>query len=324
MEQQLERLIDYALHHHVTDLHFQCREDSVRMQMRKNGSLLDCDDFVCDYRLFRYLQYRSNMELSAVSTPQTGRFEFCVRDKRLSLRFAVIQSFQMISGVLRILNAENQLTMESLFHYPMHYKMMKNALKRENGLILVSGPTGSGKTTTLYTCLRSINERSIFTVEDPIEIYDENFVQLQVNEAQNLSYEQSIKQLMRHDPDILMIGEIRDIKAAKGAIQSALTGHLVVATIHASSCVMAIERMKDLGVSEMLLKDVLCLVTSQRLLNTIRKEKAGAYEMMDQNDLVYYFRHHTVPENFHDLKTNIRWMEKQRIVSTFETEDVFI
>lgn len=324
MEKELERLVEYALHQHVSDIHFQVRDEIVSMQMRQQGRLVSCDDFQCDLRLFRYLQYKANMELSMSSVPQTGRFDLVVNEKKVSLRFATIQSYQMIDGVLRILNAESPLTMKALFLYSEHLNMMKRAFCKENGLILISGPTGSGKTTTLYTCLKEVSQRMIYTVEDPIEVFDERFVQLQVNEAQNFDYEQSIRQLMRHDPDIIMIGEIRDAKAAKGAVQSALTGHLVAATIHASSCIGAIERMKDLGISEQLLKDVLVLVSSQRLLNSYRKEKVGAYEMMGQKELNCYFNSHQAPEEFHDLRSNVRWLEKHRFVSTFETEALFL
>lgn len=323
MEQRLRKMIEAAVNHRATDVHFQIRDRCVHVQMRKDGKLIDFPDAECDLKLFRYLQYRSNMELSKTGIPQTGRFDVDISDRKVSLRFALIHSFQMTSGVLRILNAENTLTIDSVFLYPEHAYKIKQAFHRGSGLILLSGPTGSGKTTTLYTCLKSVNDRRVFTVEDPIEVYDESFVQLQINEAQNLDYEASIRQLMRHDPDIIMIGEIRDAKAAKGAVQSALTGHLVAATIHASSCIMAIERMKELGISEMLLKDVLCLVSSQRLLSTIRKEKACAFEMMDLNDLSFYFAKHQLPASFHDLQTNVRWLEKQRIVSTFETEQMY-
>ena len=323
MEQKLMELIRYALYNQVSDLHFLMKNDQVTMQMRKNGILMDCDKFTCDVRFFRYLQYRSNLELSMTSVPQTGGFELGVDDKTISLRFSLIQSFQMTSGVLRIMNQTNALTMEKLLLYPEHLKMMKKALKRENGLILITGPTGSGKTTTLYTCLKSLYARMIYTVEDPIEIVDEHFVQLQVNEAQNFSYEESIRQLMRHDPDVIMIGEIRDSKAAKGAVQCALTGHLVCATLHASDCMIAIERMKDLGISEQLLKDVLILVSSQRLLEGIDQNKVGAYEIMDRKILETVFDTHGKPELFHDLKTNVRWLEKHRFVSTFETDELF-
>ena len=323
MEQKLMELMKYALHNQISDLHFLLKNEQVSIQMRKNGILMNCDNVSCDIRFFRYLQYRSNLELSMTSVPQTGGFELVIDDRTISVRFSLIQSFQMTTGVLRIMNHTQALTMEKLFLYPDHLLMMKKAFKRENGLILITGPTGSGKTTTLYTCLKALSSRMIYTVEDPIEIVDEHFVQLQVNEAQNFSYEQSIRQLMRHDPDVIMIGEIRDAKAAKGAVQCALTGHLVCATLHASSCLLAIERMKDLGISEQLLKDVLVLVSSQRLLEGIDHRKIGAYEMMDKKLLEKAFELHREPELFHDLKSNVRYLERQRLVSTFETDELF-
>ena len=323
MEQKLVELMRYALKNQISDLHFLLKNDKVTLQMRKNGLLMNCDEVRCDVRFFRYLQYRSNLELSMTSVPQTGGFELMVDGKVVSVRFSLIQSFQMTTGVLRIMNQNHVLTMEKLFVYPEHLRMMKKAFHKENGLILITGPTGSGKTTTLYTCLKALSSHMIYTVEDPIEIYDEHFVQLQVNEAQNFSYEQSIRQLMRHDPDVIMIGEIRDTKAAKGAVQCALTGHLVCATLHASSCLLAIERMKDLGISEQLLKDVLILISSQRLLQGIDQSKIGAYEMMDKKMLEQVFEHHCEPELFHDLKSNVRYLERQRLVSTFETDELF-
>lgn len=323
MEEKLQNLIRYAVGHQISDLHFLVRNEEVFLQMRKNGDLLDCPEIHCDLRLFRYLQYRSNMELSLMSVPQTGGFEIEIDGQIISLRFSLIHSFQMITGVLRIMNHSNGLTVEKLFRYPEHLRMIRKAFSRENGLILITGPTGSGKTTTLYTCLKSLHSRMIYTVEDPIEIVDQQFVQLQINESLNFTYEQSIRQLMRHDPDIIMIGEIRDAVAAKGAVQCALTGHLVCATLHASSCQLAIERMKDLGISEQLLQDVVVLITSQRLIKGIADEKIGAYEMMDQKMLEHVFHQHSQPPLFHDLKQNVRWLEKMRLVSTFETEELF-
>ena len=323
MEQKLKKLITYALNNQISDIHFLMKNNQISTQIRKNGVLMECSDVACDVRFFRYLQYRSNLELSMTSVPQTGGFEILIENMTISVRFSLIQSFQMTSGVLRIMNTTSTLTMEKLFLYPEHLRMIKKAFHRENGLILITGPTGSGKTTILYTCLKALHDRMIYTVEDPIEVIDDHFVQLQVNEAQNFSYEQSIRQLMRHDPDVIMIGEIRDGKAAKGAVQCALTGHLVCATLHASNCLMAIERMKDLGISEQLLKDVVVLISSQRLLEGIHRQKIGAYEIMDHGILETVFDTHQKPELFHDLMENVRWLEKHRFVSTFETDELF-
>lgn len=138
---------------------------------------------------------------------------------------------------------------------------------------MFSGPTGSGKTTTLYTLLNAVQNKKIFTLEDPVEVVNEKYVQIQINEKQHMSYADGIKQLMRHDPDIIMIGEIRDETAAKMAVRCALTGHLVVSTIHSFSCVSTILRMLDLGVEKYQLKDVLKGISSQRLFEKTNGEK---------------------------------------------------
>lgn len=288
METLLYELLKLALDNGVSDIHLQIINDELLIQLRKNKKIERLTDSKYDTKFFKYLQYKSNMDVTNSIAPQTGQFEYEVDDIKLSLRFAVIYSFSVTSGVLRLLNQVSNIHFMSLSKdYDTLEKIARN-IKKETGLILFSGPTGSGKTTTIYTCLRSVNNRKVFTIEDPIEVYDHNFIQLQVNEAQNLSYEEGIKQLMRHDPDIIMIGEIRDKKAADGAVRSALTGHLVMATIHASSCAQAIDRMLELGINETYLKDVLIMVSNQRLVST-EGNLHGVYEIYETDEIEEYF-----------------------------------
>ncbi|MBQ2079664.1 MAG: Flp pilus assembly complex ATPase component TadA, partial [Erysipelotrichaceae bacterium] len=155
--------------------------------------------------------------------------------------------------------------------------------------ILFSGPTGSGKTTTLYSLLKCVRNKKIYSIEDPIEVYHDNLIQLSVNEARGFDYAEGIKQILRHDPDIIMIGEIRDEKAAKMAVVAANTGHLVLSTIHTSRASGCISRMSELGVNEdHLYENLLCVSNQRMLINAKTREKAVLYEIMDSKEIEYF------------------------------------
>lgn len=290
MESQLKELLKKALELKATDIHFKIERNEVTVQFRLRQQMIDMPKEYCSLRLFRYLQYRANLDISNLSQPQTGQFEMEIENEHYSLRFAILSSFNMVSGVLRILNADFDLKPEDLSLDKKQVKQLKKLLQRRSGLILMSGPTGSGKTTTLYTLLNQVENRKIFTLEDPIEIYSRRYVQLQINEKQNFNYQEGIRQLLRHDPDIIVIGEIRDEIAAKMAVRCAMTGHLVISTLHSYSSIGAIERMLELGVDKGYLKDILITVTNQRLYDLKKgKGKTGIYEIMPTQAIVQYF-----------------------------------
>ena len=162
-------------------------------------------------------------------------------------------------------------------------------MNRSCGLILFSGPTGSGKTTTLYSLLKCVRNKKIYSIEDPIEVYHDNLIQLSVNEARGFDYAEGIKQILRHDPDIIMIGEIRDEKAAKMAVVAANTGHLVLSTIHTSRASGCISRMSELGVNEdHLYENLLCVSNQRMLINAKTREKVVLYEIMDSKEIEYF------------------------------------
>ena len=307
MEELLLYYLRIALKYHVTDIHFSLiNEAELKVEMRVNGVIRELKDQRADVRFFRYLLYRSNMDVSRTMLPQTGRFEELVDGEPVSLRFALVSSYRIASGVLRILNNHAPLQIDDLTVSGDTSVWMKHILQTRSGLYLFSGPTGSGKTTTLYTILNEADGKKIFTLEDPIEIYSEKYIQLQINEKQNLGYDAGIKQLMRHDPDILMIGEIRDSTAAHMAVRCALTGHLVVSTIHARNCIGAINRMIDLGVSRLTLTDVLKGVSCQRLYSLEDGRRIGIYEVMNGKEAAYYFNNDTTSPSFHTLEDNLK------------------
>ena len=192
---------------------------------------------------------------------------------------------------------------------------LNNITHKTNGLFLFSGPTGSGKTTTVYTLLNETNGKKIFSLEDPVEVVNDKYVQIQINEKQHLSYAEGIKQLMRHDPDIIMIGEIRDELVAQMAVRCALTGHLVISTIHSFSCMSTILRMLDLGVDRYQLQDVLKGVSSQRLFSDRSDHTFGIYEIMNERQILHYFEKGEVADDFKSLQERVTSFYQQNIIS---------
>lgn len=320
MNERLTEILRIALAYQVSDIHFSLDENGrLVIEMRVGGKIRILKSDNDDERLFRYLMYKANLDVSSVFMPQTGSFEQTVDGRRLSLRFAIVSAWHRVSGVLRILSATGCLRAEDLCSDEQTVNWMRTALSKRSGLVIFSGPTGSGKTTALYTLLDEISERKIFTLEDPVEVVHENYVQLQVSEKQ-MTYADGIRQLMRHDPDIIMIGEIRDSEAARMAVRSALTGHLVVTSLHSFSCTGAIERMIDLGVPESQLAAVLSGVSCQRLYPCTEGGKTGIYEFMDKAETAYWFANGKVSENFIPLAQKIREAVSLGIISPEEAE----
>ena len=310
MEERLLELIRKVLMKKATDVYFELRNGELRVEMKAGDHVEKVEGY--DVAFFTYLQYRAHLDMGNVSAPQTGQFEVEVAGRIVSLRFAVMNSFRLTSGVLRILNHVSMLKSEDLTFESKVIRYLQSICQQRSGLFLFSGPTGSGKTTTLYTLLSEVQDRKIFTIEDPIEVYFDDFVQIQVNEKAGMGYGECIKQLMRHRPDIIMIGEIRDSEAAKNAVRCALTGHLVVSTVHAGDVLTAIERMLELGCERNQLKDVLCGVSNQRLFTLSNDRKVGIYEFINEKQIADYLKDREV--HYVSLATKIAMAEEVGLI----------
>lgn len=288
MEEQLVDCLRMAIENHVTDIHFTSKDDHVVIELRTRNGVRPLLPKQTDMQLLRYLMYRANINLANLFVPQTGSFHVIVDQVLYALRFALIHNEHMTSGVLRILNSSLDLTIDDLTNQIEIIDHFKTLIQETYGLYLFSGPTGSGKTTTLYTLLNAIEHKKIYTLEDPIEVVNAKYVQLQINEHQHFSYAEGIKQLMRHDPDIIMIGEIRDEVAANMAIRCALTGHLVMSSIHSFDCPATIDRMLELHGDKGQLKDVLKGVFNQRLITLDTGKRYAEYTYYDQQQITAY------------------------------------
>lgn len=307
MEERLLGLLRLAIKYNASDIHFTLHYQEMSIEMRIDDKFRKVKNQFEDYKLIRYLQYLSNLDVGNMLNPQSGQFSMVVDGINLSLRFSVINNYNFSNGVLRILNSELKIDVDHLSSINYQNLYFKSLMKRRNGLVLFTGPTGSGKTTTLYNLLRCGKGKKIFTIEDPIEVYSDDLVQLQVNEEAGFTYGEGIKQILRHDPDIIMIGEIRDDKAAKGAIMAANTGHLVLSTLHSSFACSAISRMVDLGVNESeLYENLICIVNQRLMVNLKDKRKQVVYEIMDKNELDYYRKYKKNSQDFLNVEKQIR------------------
>lgn len=286
MELIVDKLLDYAIEKQISDIHLMKKGDRISMAYRGIKGLLPVNSEVPPAFL-SYLLYLARLDISFKAKPQTGMFTYYHDYKKYSVRVAMMQSFENLSVVLRILNQHQFKEFKDLSDDWLASKKLTSLLNLEYGLIIFSGPTGSGKTTSAYTLLNHFFNRAIYSIEDPIEVHHENLVQIQVNEQLKFGFEQGIKHILRHDPDVIFIGEIRDSNSAKMAIRCALSGHLVVSTIHSGTAYSTINRFLDFGVNKEDLSEVMKTIVNQRLY--YQKEKGrnlANFEILSEKEIV--------------------------------------
>lgn len=266
MEKEFELLITEVLRQKATDLHFKSKFKPL-IEMRKKGEIVPLKELALEsyQKLMAYLIYRANIDLNHHLQPQTGAFSL----KNHYFRLSYLPSQHDVHLVLRLLNHHQKITFANLGEDKATKSQLAKLLKKDNGLIVVCGPTGSGKSTTLHAFLDEIaktDKKSLMTIEDPIEIYHEGVVQIQVNEQNQLDFAAILNQVLRHDPDVVMIGEIRDERSASIALRLALTGHLILTTLHTYSVKGALIRLENLGLNLDDLKEILKGIIFQRLV----------------------------------------------------------
>jgi len=235
------------------------------------------------------IKIMSNLDIAEKRLPQDGRIFFKTRNNQIDIRVSILPTLHGEKAVLRLLGSDaSDIDINSLGFEQEQLKPYYNAYNQSNGIILISGPTGSGKTTTLYATLKELNKltRNILTIEDPIEYTLEGINQVQLKEKIGLDFATSLRTFLRQDPDIIMVGEIRDVDTAKMATRAALTGHLVLSTIHTNSAIGVISRLIEMGVSPFLIADTLNVAVAQRLLRMLCK--SCKEERTLEQDNMYY------------------------------------
>jgi len=258
----------------VSDIHIEPYETGLVIRMRMDGVLqekLRMPPNVAPVIVSR-IKVMARLDIAERRVPQDGRIGLTIGGKLLDVRVSTLPSRAGERVVLRLLDKENaNMDLGLLGMSPRTHKILADALAEPNGIILVTGPTGSGKTTTLYSCLKQLNDgsRNMLTVEDPVEYAIEGVGQTQVNAKVGLTFAAGLRAILRQDPDVVMIGEIRDHETAEIAVQASLTGHLVLSTVHTNDAIGAITRMRDMKIEPFLLASTLRAVIAQRLVRRL-------------------------------------------------------
>jgi type IV pilus assembly protein PilB len=270
-------LLAEALRRGASDVHIEPYETRMRVRMRVDGVLHEIMNPPMRLKnaVISRLKIMSELDIAERRIPQDGRIKIKIKNKKVDVRVSTVPTVFGEKVVLRILDASNlQLDLKNLGFDPRGLENLERAIAAPYGMVLVTGPTGSGKTTTLYSALAKLNthETNIMTAEDPVEYNLEGINQVQVNEEIGLTFATALKSFLRQDPNIVMVGEVRDLDTASIAIKAALTGHLVLSTVHTNDSSSTINRMVDMGIEPFLVASSLNLILAQRLARRICKK----------------------------------------------------
>ena len=276
----VDTIILSALQKHASDVHIEAGEKGVEVKFRIDGVLYPAMDPLSSSvhnALISRLKIMSELDISERRIPQDGRFKLHVEQRTIDFRVSILPSVYGEAVVIRVLDKQHIATgvrglqLDLLGYAPEDLRRFRRAITRPYGMVLVTGPTGSGKTTTLYGALNEVHtpEDKIITIEDPVEYQLPGIVQIPVNEKKGLTFARGLRSILRHDPDKIMVGEIRDAETAQIAIQSALTGHLVFTTVHANNAFDVISRFVNMGIERYNFVSSLSCILAQRLVRTI-------------------------------------------------------
>ncbi len=275
-------ILQEAIRTRASDIHIEPYEKRLAVRFRIDGALRDMLDLSARLSsvLVSRVKVMAQLDIAKKRVPQDGRFSLNLGERAVDVRVSTLPSQYGERVVMRILEKTTALlNMADLGMEPDILTALNSALQRPNGIILVTGPTGSGKTTTLYAAVSGLNDgsRNILTVEDPVEYALDGIGQTQVNSQVGMSFAAGLRAILRQDPDVVMVGEIRDPETAEIGVQAALTGHLVLSTIHTNSAVAAIARLRDMGVEPFLLASTVTAIMAQRLVRRLCEDCKAPY-----------------------------------------------
>lgn len=301
----VDDILSQAVREGASDIHVEPREEKLAVRFRVDGILKEYHAFSLKQQaaILSRLKIISELDISERHKPQDGRVKLAIKDRELDARVSTLPTYFGEKVVLRLLDQQRvQFGLEELEISPRNLDLLKNMIVQPYGLILVTGPTGSGKSTTLYAALNTIKSeaKNIVTVEDPIEYQIETINQVQVNLKKDLTFANALRSILRQDPDVILIGEIRDPETGAIATESALTGHLVFSTLHTNDASGAVIRLIEMGIEPFLLAPSLLGIVAQRLARKICTECKQAYQprpaelehlgMGEMEDEIQFFR----------------------------------
>jgi len=297
----VDQILQEAIQQRATDIHIEPDRDELSVRYRVDGILYDTrvsPDIKFLYAsIISRIKIMARLDIAERRVPQDGRIKIKVNSRELDLRISVLPSVYGEHVVIRILPTEMLFSLEHLGLLPEDMEILQQIIKSPHGIILATGPTGSGKTTTLYASMYQLNsrERKIITVEDPAEYELRGITQVQVNPKIDVTFANSLRSILRHDPDIIMVGEIRDLETAEIAVQAALTGHLVFSTLHTNDAAGGVTRLMHMGIQPYLIASAARAIIAQRLVRRIcseckEKVSGDAQGLLPTYDQSFYYQ----------------------------------
>lgn len=273
----VDLLVEYAYYSRSSDIHLEPTREAVRARFRVDGLLRDIFESVqmskeIHHEIISRIKVLSGLRTDEHFAPQDGRFRVKLSDdKDIDVRVSIMPTYYGENAVMRLLAETRSFDINDLGFRANDLVRVQNAMKRTHGMILANGPTGSGKTTTLYTLLKQLNrpDVEVITIEDPIEYSMDGATQIQVNTTSGLTFANGLRSILRQDPNIVMVGEIRDTETANIAVNAALTGHLVLSTLHTNDAATTFPRLVDMGVPPFLVASTLNVTMGQRLVRSL-------------------------------------------------------
>ncbi|UWF55686.1 competence type IV pilus ATPase ComGA [Staphylococcus hyicus] len=311
MQLLIDHVVQYAITHEASDIHFIPNSSQVDVKLRIKDYLKPFDTLNLEtyQKMLTLLKFKAGLDVSSRHKAQSGRYIY----EYETLYYLRVSTLPLNLGnescVIRIT--------PQLFHTDINqtaYDIQK-IMEKKQGLILFSGPTGAGKSTLMYQMVVYAKEKlnlNIITIEDPVEQLLNGVTQVSVNEKADITYGNSLKAILRCDPDVILIGEIRDGLIAKDVIQASLSGHLVLSTIHANDCKGVLLRLIEMGITKQDLLQALNLIVNQRLITTNDNSRKLVYELMSQDDIRYFLDHNFVlPKHFESLNDKLTELKKK-------------
>jgi type II secretory ATPase GspE/PulE/Tfp pilus assembly ATPase PilB-like protein len=271
----IDELILCAIETNASDIHIDPRENGIRVRFRIDGILEELCELpkIVHQEIISRIKILSGLRTDEHNAAQDGRFRSIFSDgKSVDMRISIMPTYHGENAVIRLLSEnKNNFTLQTLGFSEQDQKKILSAIKKPHGMILATGPTGSGKTTTLYTLIKTLNSKeiSIVTIEDPIEYSIANIKQIQVNPRTELTFAKGLRSILRQDPDVIMVGEIRDMETAGIAVNTALTGHLLLSTLHTNDSATTLPRLLDMKVESFLVASTVVIAIGQRLVRKI-------------------------------------------------------
>ncbi|WP_195513853.1 competence type IV pilus ATPase ComGA [Turicibacter sanguinis] len=295
IQSKLLAILERAHELKASDIHFVMKNEKMCIEFRVGAFMVPYEELlITQYEsLLAYIKFQASLSLMHPKQPQSGLLRFQNQELTYYCRVSILPTQHYQSLVLRLINHTHQKQLHEIPYFYRNVAALQQMATKQAGLLLISGPTGSGKTTTTYALIDYLKQelgKSIVTIEDPVEYQQPDIIQMQVNETMGMTYDVGIKEILRHDPDVIIIGEIRDSQTARQALRAAFTGHLVISTVHAKNVLGTINRLLDLGITLQELEQGVIGVANQRLIKFDDEQKA-LFELCFDDHLDVLFHH---------------------------------